>query len=299
MDLHHHPTALLVCCALSATLSLGSCAYFKGKEEKRTELAANQQQLVYQEARRLLERARYSDSILRLQALLSNFPSGPYAEQAQLDLAYAQYRIFNLTEAAASVDYFLSLYPDHNQRDYALYLRGLSSFSDRSGLLLRWLPIDRSQRDMKDARTAFDFFSTLLNEYPESELAENTRARTRSLRNLLARHEMQVANYYLKRHAWLAAAKRGQFIIEHYPHSPAVADALATISYAYDRLGLNTMAHDAAKGLALNYPDYPGLNSDDGQVRPLKNRMQVWLSYVGIMPLPAPRFDSRGLAETL
>ncbi len=294
--IHTVPLAYL---ALAVSISLSSCGTLRGDRNDIAELPANQQQLVYQQARQLLDKRRYADSIASLQLLLSNFPSGPYAEQAQLDLAYAHYRSFDTAAAAATVDYFLALYPDHHHRDYALYLRGISSFSSRTGLLLRWLPIDRTQRDMENARQAFNYFAELLEQYPDSDFSPDARARTRALRNLMARHELQVASYYLKRHAWLAAAKRSQYVIKHYPHSPAVADALATSSYAYERLGLTELAQDTTHILALNHPDYLGLDTSTNRVLPRRQRVQEWLAYLGIAPLPAPHFDSRGSAETL
>ena len=294
MHLHRFSTVPLACCALATTVLLSSCATLRGDRDASAELPANQQQLVYQQARQLLEKRRYADSIASLQLLLSNFPSGPYAEQAQLDLAYAHYRSFDPASAAAAVDYFLALYPEHPQRAYALYLRGLSSFSTRTGLLLRWLPIDRSRRDTEDARQAFGYFSALLEEYPDSDFAQDARARARALRNLMARHELQVASYYLKRRAWLAAAKRGHHVILHYPHSPATADAIATMSYAYERLGLATLARDTARSLALNHPDHPSLNAEGTQVRPLRQTFKQWLSYLGVVPLPAPPLRQQG-----
>ena len=72
------------------------------------------------------------------------------------------------------------------------------------------------------------------------------------LRNKLAEAELHAAEYYIKRKAWLAAAKRGQYVVENYQTTPASRKALAIMVRAYNELGLKQLAADAQLVLNTN-----------------------------------------------
>ena len=84
------------------------------------------------------------------------------------------------------------------------------------------------------------------------------------LRARLARHEINVANYYFTRGSYLAAANRGRYVIENFPQTPAIGDALAVMVQAYQLLGLNDLANDSLSILIKNYPQHPSLD-ENGQ----------------------------------
>ena len=71
----------------------------------------------------------------------------------------------------------------------------------------------------------------------------------------MAEHELYVAQYYMKRGAWLAAANRAQNLLERYNGAPTMPDALKIMVQAYTRLGLTDLAADSRKVLELNYPE--------------------------------------------
>ena len=123
---------------------------------------------------------------------------------------------------------FIRLYPQNTHVDYAYFLKGLVNFNRGKGLTERFLPIDASQRDQSSALTAFQAFSELLERYPQSQYAEDAKKRMVFLRNRLARHEIHVASYYMKRGAYLAAVNRAKNVVESYPRTPSVPDAPGT-----------------------------------------------------------------------
>ncbi len=217
---------------------------------------------LYETAEKSIRSSNYPNAIKHLQALETRYPFGPYAEQAQLELIYAYYRNYDLEEAHAAADRFIQLHPQHPHVDYAYYLKGLSSFSEGKGIFERFMPTDMTRRDPGPARESFAEFSQLLNRYPHSAYAPDARVRMIYLRNLLARYEIHVANYYFKRKAYLAAANRGRNVVENYPGSPAVADGLAVMVQGYNLLGMNDLASDALKVLVANYPQHPSLDSE-------------------------------------
>ena len=82
------------------------------------------------------------------------------------------------------------------------------------------------------------------------------------LRNVLARAEIHVADYYLRRGAYVAAQNRARYVIENYGKSDAVGDALALSVEANIKMGLETEANNALRVLALNFPNYPAFDNE-------------------------------------
>lgn len=216
---------------------------------------------LYQQAQEALDNGSYTSAVARLKALESRYPFGRYAEQAQLELIYAYYRNTEPEAARAAAERFIRLHPQHANVDYAYYLKGLASFEQDRGLLSRFLPLDMTKRDPGAARDSFNEFAQLTSRYPNSRYAPDAKARMVYLRNLLAAYEVHVAHYYLKRQAYVAAANRGRYVVENFQGSPAVADGLAVMTEAYQRLGLEKLAATSLETLQLNYPDHPTLES--------------------------------------
>ena len=187
--------------------------------------------------------------------LEARYPYGRYAEQAQIEIAYAQWKDGNRASAIAAADRFIKLYPNHPNVDYAYYLKGLVNFNENTGLLSGLANPDMSERDPKGTRDAFAAFKDLVTRFPNSKYAEDAAARMRYLVNLLASHEVHVARWYMKRGAYVAAANRAQYAIKEYPRTPATEEAIFILIKAYDALGLNDLRDAADRVMHVNFPD--------------------------------------------
>ena len=216
----------------------------------------------YEAAQKQLNTNQWDFAVDNLQALEENFPFGNYAEQAQLELIYAYYRNFEPEAAQAAADRFIRLHPQHRNVDYAYYMKGLASFTEGRGLFERFMPTDLTQRDPGAARESFAHFAQLLARFPNSPYAADAQKRMIYLRNLLARYEIHVANYYLKRGAYLAAANRGRYVVENFQQTPAVPDALAVMVQSYQLLGLAELVAESTEVLTTNYPDHPAVGGN-------------------------------------
>lgn len=265
--------ATLFLCTILAILS--ACA--SNKEERRKGLT---EQEVYESAQKHLNRQSWLPAIQTLQMLEENFPFGTYGEQAQLELIYAHYQAENYDLAIANAERFIRLHPQHRNADYAYYMRGLASFHQESGFVGSIFGADNTDRDIGGARNSFDYFAHFLQRFPNSPYAPDAQKRMIYLRNVLARFEIHSANYYFKRGAYLAAAKRGSYVVENFQETPAVPDGLAVMTQAYYLLGLNDLAETALKVLATNFPDYPALkeNGEFDHTYYLKRNQRSWFS---------------------
>ena len=265
-----------------------------------TEQDQTTEQQVYETAQRGLDSGNWTQAIEALHLLEENFPFGSYAEQAQLELIYANYRAGEYEAVISAADRFIRLHPQHRNVDYAFYMRALASANQTSDSLGAMLGVDPTRRDTGAARESFDYFSQLLNRYPDSVYAPDARKRMVHQRNQLARAEIHAANYYFRRKAYLAAANRGRFVVENFQQTPAVPDALAVMAQAYYLLGMPELAEDSARVLNLNYPDHPAL-SDTGEFNyqfSAQSARRSWWSYLtlGLFDKNTPQeFDTRGL----
>ncbi len=211
---------------------------------------------LYRQAKAALDDGDFETAVDYYGKLGARFPFGDHAEQGQLDLVYAYYKFKEPESALEEADRFIEFNPRHPEVAYAHYIKGLVNHNRRYGWFERVLRVDRAERDTSDLTAAFDSFGTLLEQFPESRYAADSRGRMVELRDTLARHELVVAKFYFDREAWVAAAKRAENVVSRFPSSPSVGPALAIMVRAYREMGLDGLAADALRVLRANYPDH-------------------------------------------
>ena len=231
-------------------------------------------QRLYGEAKDAMGNRDWQKAIKYLEKLEARFPYGRFAQQAQLEVGYCYWKDGERASAVAAADRFIKLYPNHPNVDYAWYLKGLVNFYELQGPLAWLTTPDMSDRDPKAAREAYFAFKEVVSRFPDSKYAEDARARMRFLVNSLASNEVHVARYYMKRGAFLAAANRAQYAIEHYPQAPAVEEAMAILVKAYDSLGMADLRDAADRVLLKNFPNSDYLKP--GGKKPKAPWWRIW-----------------------
>ena len=225
-----------------------------------------------------------------MELLEARFPFGQFAEQAQLELIYARYMTYDLEGARAGADRFIRLHPGHDSVDYAYYLKGLSAYRDSNNLLDSLLSQDPARRDMAPLREAYADFGVFLNRFPDSQYAPDAQQRMVHLRNVLARSELAVADFYMRRGGYIAASNRARFVLENYPDSEARDDALATLVECNWKLDLKEEANRALRVLALNHPEYQNFDDAGNFVlaERIRNRDRSWANIMTLGILDKP-----------
>lgn len=234
-----------------ATLLTG-CSLLPEEKDETVGWSANK---LYSEAKSALNDGLYPKAIKYFEKLESRYPYGRYAQQAQIEIAYAYWKDFEPASAIAACDRFIKLHPNHPNVDYVYYLRGLINFNEDLGILGAISNQDMTERDPKGARDSFDAFKELVTRFPDSKYTPDATLRMKYLVHALASLELHVARYYMKRGAYLAAANRAQYAIKTYPETPATEEALFIMVKAYDQLGLTDLRDDAERVMRKNYPD--------------------------------------------
>jgi outer membrane protein assembly factor BamD len=206
----------------------------------------------YTEAKDAMMNGEYEQAIKYYNGLQARYPFGPYATQAQLDIIYVHYKNNEPDSCIAAADRFIKLNPQNPYVDYAYYLKGLTNYNRNTSILSQLIDTDPSQRDAGAALTSFNDFKELVQRFPESKYSADARQRMLYLRNNLALYQIHVARYYMKRGAYLAAANRANRVVTNFQRTEAVQEALEIMIDAYTRLGMNELAADAERVLALN-----------------------------------------------
>jgi outer membrane protein assembly factor BamD len=242
-------THILALSMLALILSASGC---RKDKDFQGEISAED---LYAQATKSLNSNNWGRAVAAFKALQTRYPFGRYTEQSMLDLSYAYFKAGEPENALSTLDRFIRTYPAHPNVDYAYYLKGLVNYSQNIGFLEKIMPDRVSDRDQSMARDAFLDFSELIRRYPDSRYVPDARQRMIFLRNNLAAYEVTVADFYLGRKAYVAAANRARYALETYPNTPQNAEALIVLHKAYTELNLPDLADGSMTVLALNFPD--------------------------------------------
>jgi len=231
-------------------ITVSGCAAWR--EDPTANWSASQ---IYGEAKAALDAGNYEQAVEYYELLEARFPFGRFAQQAQIEIPYAYFRAGEPEAALAAVDRFIQLNPRHPNLDYAYYLRGLINFSRDTGFLSRIFPMDPAEMDTKTLEQSFQDFDRLINEFPDSRYAADARQRMVFIRNALAAHELRVAQFYIERRAWVAAAQRARHVVEQHQGAEVMPQALAILYQSYRALDLDDHAENTMVVMQLNYPE--------------------------------------------
>ncbi|MDH4234761.1 MAG: outer membrane protein assembly factor BamD [Gallionella sp.] len=235
--------------AVFLVLTLAACSTDSPQDAK-TQSAEE----MYSEAKDNLNKELYEAAIKGFESLQSHYPYGRYAQQALLEVAYAYYKQNEPESAISAAERFIKQYPNNPHVDYAYYLKGLANFNIGKGFLDTLGGQDPAERDPRAAQESFAAFKDLVTRFPASKYAPDSRLRMQYLINSLAKYEIHVASYYLRRGAHIAAVNRAKEVLTQYPNTPATKDALLILVRGYDALGLKELRDDAQRVLDKNFP---------------------------------------------
>ena len=151
--------------ALVLIIFCAGCGMFSTEEDPTVSWSANR---LYNEAKSELTDGNFEKAIKYYEKLEARYPYGRFAQQAQIEVAYAYYRSNEAESAIAACDRFIKLHPNHPNVDYAFYLKGLANFNEDQGLLGHVSDQDMTERDPRAARDSFEAFKELVNRFPDS-----------------------------------------------------------------------------------------------------------------------------------
>ncbi len=209
----------------------------------------------YETAQESIARSNYVRGIQIFEAIQARYPFSDLARQIQLELMYAYYKSGQSERAIDASDTFVRENPIHPRVDYALYIKALAFFDKEQGFLERWFRRDMTRRPPEGIMQSYATLRRLVERYPASPYAPDAEQRMLYLKNRLAEYENHVADYYLRRGAYVAALNRAKSALENYHGADSNQQSLELLVAAYEELGMIDLADDARRVLALNFPD--------------------------------------------
>jgi outer membrane protein assembly factor BamD len=239
--------------AVFLLFTLTACSLFTSKPETDNPAKAVSSEVMYNDAMKNLNSNSFEEAIKQFESLQSHYPYGRYAQQAQLEIAYAYYRQNEAESSIAAADRFIKQYPNNPHVDYAYYVKGLANFNADIGLFGLAFGQDPTERDPKAAQDSFAAFKDLVMRFPASRYTPDARLRMQYLLDALAKYDIHVARYYLRRGAHIAAVNRAKEVLTQYPNTPAIYDALRILVEGYDALGMSELRDDAQRVLVKNF----------------------------------------------
>jgi outer membrane protein assembly factor BamD len=238
---------------LMASVLLSGCGTMGGMFGKTEDPQKQSVEALYKRAKEALSAGNFAEAVKLYETLESRFPYGVQSQQAIIDTAYAQYKLGERAQAIAAADRFIKLYPNHENVDYAYYIKGLANFIEDLGLLSFIATQDLSERDQKSAREAYTTFKTLVDKFPQSRYTGDSRLRLRYLVNALSQNEAHIARYYFNRGAYQAAVNRAQSCLTNFPNTPANEEALRIMVQSYKAMGNTQVATDTERVYRSTY----------------------------------------------
>ena len=172
-------------------------------------------------------------------------PYSDWARKSLLMSAYSYYQAGDYDNCIGSATRYVTLHPGSPDAAYAQYLIAASNYDQ----------IPDITRDQGRTEKAIASLQEVIRKYPNSEYANNAKAKLEAARDQLAGREMNVGRYYLSKHDYTAAINRFKTVVTQYQTTRHVEEALMRLTECYMTLGIIPEAQTAAAVLGHNFPD--------------------------------------------
>src|SRR5215467_9440594 len=201
----------------------------------------------YQQGQANFARHEFNAAIENYQLVIDKYPFSPYAEDAELKIGLAYYEMKDYAEAIGALDDFQRMHPTSKNLELVSYYIAMSYY----------VQIGREDQDQTKSEQALKHFEIIEQRFPEGSFAALAQQNGNVCREMLARHEMVIGNYYFKRANFRAAESRLAELMQKYPDTPIAPDALFELGQALEKEGKKYSAAQAFAALERHYPDTP------------------------------------------
>ena len=171
------------------------------------------------------------------------FPQSPWAAKSALMAAYAYYTQDYYSDAIYELERFIKTYPKHPDIPYAHFLLGMCFYEQ----------IVDETKDLESILLAKKQFELLINDYPSTDFALDSKFKIDLINEVLASKEMFIGKYYLKRRKWIPAINRFKKVTSDYSTTIYVEEALHRLVETFYHIGLVDESKKYANTLGYNY----------------------------------------------
>jgi outer membrane protein assembly factor BamD len=185
----------------------------------------------------------YGAAIESFQDVIDNYPYSEYAVLSELKIADAYFQQGHYEEALSYYRDFADLHPDHEQVAYTIYRSAMSYYEQSHG----------AGRDQTATQQALTQLDRLLTEHPQSPYTAEAEDLWRQLRTRLARHALEIGDFYMDRDEFQSAADRFRSVLNQYPGLGLDAEALYKLGLCYSKMNLDDEANRIFQVILENY----------------------------------------------
>ena len=171
------------------------------------------------------------------------YPQSVWAPRAVLMSAYGYFTQGYFSDAINELERFLIKYKNHPNTDYAYYLLALCHYDQ----------IVDEKKDLKEIIEAKKYFELIINEFPNTEYANDSKFKLELIIEIMASKEMYLARYYTQREKWIPAINRYKKVVSEYDKTIYIEEALHRLVELHYRIGLIEEAKKYASLLGYNY----------------------------------------------
>ena len=223
---------------------LTSCSNKEPKILQIKEVGLDQQMIeAYKEGLELLDDGQGLLAAKKFNEAEIFYPQSIWAPRASLMSAYSYYYFDSYIQAIQEIDRYLKKYPNHQNKDYAFYLKSISYYNQ----------IADEKKDLGPIIEAKKNFIYVINNYPESEFAADAEYKLELIDEILASKEMYIARFYMEKEKWIPSINRFKKVVKDYDKSIYVEEALFRLVEIHYRIGLEDEAKKYAHLLGYNY----------------------------------------------
>ena len=171
------------------------------------------------------------------------FPQSEWAPKSSLMAAYAYYTQDYYGDAIAELERYIKVYPLHKNLDYAYYLLALCFYEQ----------IVDEKKDLQSIENASEKFQFIINKFPNSEYANDSKFKLDLVNDILASKEMYIGRYYFEKKKWIPSINRFKTVVDKYEDTIYIEEALHRLVEIYYMLGLKEEAKKYTILLGYNY----------------------------------------------
>ena len=171
------------------------------------------------------------------------YPQSEWASKSSLMASYAYYIEGNYSEALYNLERFLKTYPKDPRIDYVHYLIGLSYYEN----------IEGEKKDIKPLIEAKNKFKFVIQNYPNTDFALDSKFKIDLINDVLASKEMYLGRHYIKKEKWVAAINRFKIVLNDYDTTIYTEEAIHRLVEIHYKIGLEGEAKKYASLLGYNY----------------------------------------------
>ena len=199
---------------------------------------------IYSKGLDALKKGNFNKAILEFDDVFLNYPFSSLASKSEIMSAYSLYENNEIKKAIKKLDSFIEMNPKGVLSEYAHYLLAMCYYAK----------VSSENRDPGASIKSLNFFKLIMTKYPKTKYAKDAKLKIQFLKNMLAKNELNIGKFYLRKGAPASSIKRFKSILQNYQNTSVIPETLYRLSESFLIIGLKDEAVKSNALLDYNFP---------------------------------------------